>query len=62
MKRLLYKSIDLHTAILAYLTTHHMEGYFPSQLMFGRAINSPLGKPLSVHVNYKEYERICQEN
>ena len=62
MKSLLYKSPDLHTAILAYHTTPLTEGFSPSQLMFGRAINSPLGKPLNVHVNYEEYERICKEN
>ena len=29
--------------------------------MFGRPLRTPLGKPLDVHVDYKEFERVCIE-
>ena len=29
--------------------------------MFGRLLKTPLGKPLDVHVDYKEFERVCIE-
>ena len=60
-KSLCFKSDDISAALLAYRAAPMSEGYSPGELMFGRPLRTPLGKPLDVHVDYKEFERVCIE-
>ena len=58
-KSLCFKSKDIHAALLAYRAAPMAEGYSPGELMFGRAMKTPLGKPRDIQVNYKEFERLA---
>ena len=58
-KSLCYKSKDIHAALLAYRAAPMAEGFSPGELMFGRALRTPLGEPRSIYVDYEEFERIA---
>jgi hypothetical protein len=57
VKRLWKKSADKDTALMSYRTTPLATGYSPSELMFGRSVRTPLGKPVDCVVDYDEFER-----
>ena len=58
-KNLAFKTKDIQAALLAYRATPMAEGYSPGELMFGRSLRTPLGKPNDIQVDYQEFERIA---
>ena len=56
VKRLWKQSKDKQSALLAYRTTPLATGYSPSELLYGRSVRTPLGKPVDCVVDYEEFE------
>ena len=56
VKHLWQRSTDKNTALMAYRTTPLATGYSPSELMYGRSVRTPLGKPVDREVDYDDFE------
>ena len=56
VKRLWKCSTDRDAALMAYRVTPLALGYSPSELMFGRSVRTPLGKPVECIVDYDDFE------